>query len=312
MSQSGLLTVMGTTGRGLACLARTCPNPGCQCRDLHIEVVPIDFRVKSVSVKKGTLHFSSAKLDGLEPAIRSDLAFTARLDPDTGELFVADDKRAHSKAESLLAPLRDAIDGQLLDDFAKLWLRLKDESRDFDQPHPEIALDEWQPGDSLVYEEVYPVPRIDGYRVGDTLYDVVDLYCPNPDCDCDEVTVAFVSATAEKDEDAGSVTVNLKTGSVTFKHETDNESLVRSLWRRFVERHRGISILAERQQRMREQGEELMRRHRQSAAKNPERVSPPRNHSPRKIGRNEPCPCGSGKKYKKCCLGKADYSQSSG
>ena len=25
-----------------------------------------------------------------------------------------------------------------------------------------------------------------------------------------------------------------------------------------------------------------------------------------KIGRNDPCPCGSGKKYKKCCLGKAD------
>ena len=24
----------------------------------------------------------------------------------------------------------------------------------------------------------------------------------------------------------------------------------------------------------------------------------------RKIGRNEPCPCGSGKKYKKCCIGK--------
>jgi preprotein translocase subunit SecA len=23
--------------------------------------------------------------------------------------------------------------------------------------------------------------------------------------------------------------------------------------------------------------------------------------SSRKIGRNEPCPCGSGKKYKKCC-----------
>jgi uncharacterized protein YecA (UPF0149 family) len=23
-----------------------------------------------------------------------------------------------------------------------------------------------------------------------------------------------------------------------------------------------------------------------------------------KVGRNESCPCGSGKKYKKCCLGK--------
>ena len=24
-----------------------------------------------------------------------------------------------------------------------------------------------------------------------------------------------------------------------------------------------------------------------------------------KIGRNEPCPCGSGRKYKHCCLGKS-------
>ena len=23
----------------------------------------------------------------------------------------------------------------------------------------------------------------------------------------------------------------------------------------------------------------------------------------KKVGRNDPCPCGSGKKYKKCCLG---------
>lgn len=27
-----------------------------------------------------------------------------------------------------------------------------------------------------------------------------------------------------------------------------------------------------------------------------------KNRSVVKIGRNDPCPCGSGKKYKKCCL----------
>jgi len=27
-----------------------------------------------------------------------------------------------------------------------------------------------------------------------------------------------------------------------------------------------------------------------------------------KVGRNQPCPCGSGKKYKKCCLGKEKVS----
>lgn len=29
-------------------------------------------------------------------------------------------------------------------------------------------------------------------------------------------------------------------------------------------------------------------------------------HTDAKPGRNDPCPCGSGKKYKKCCEGKDD------
>lgn len=33
----------------------------------------------------------------------------------------------------------------------------------------------------------------------------------------------------------------------------------------------------------------------------PQPVAPVRN-TVRRIGRNEPCPCGSGKKVKKCCL----------
>ena len=31
------------------------------------------------------------------------------------------------------------------------------------------------------------------------------------------------------------------------------------------------------------------------------KLSPPVQHTEIKIGRNEPCNCGSGKKYKKCC-----------
>jgi hypothetical protein len=29
-------------------------------------------------------------------------------------------------------------------------------------------------------------------------------------------------------------------------------------------------------------------------------------HMTQKLGRNKPCPCGSGKKFKKCCLGKRE------
>ncbi|MBI5557163.1 MAG: SEC-C domain-containing protein [Deltaproteobacteria bacterium] len=31
-----------------------------------------------------------------------------------------------------------------------------------------------------------------------------------------------------------------------------------------------------------------------------------------KIGRNDPCPCGSGQKYKKCCQGKVDFKPAEG
>jgi len=33
-------------------------------------------------------------------------------------------------------------------------------------------------------------------------------------------------------------------------------------------------------------------------------LTPFQRESP-KVGRNDPCPCGSGKKFKKCCLGTA-------
>jgi hypothetical protein len=41
----------------------------------------------------------------------------------------------------------------------------------------------------------------------------------------------------------------------------------------------------------------------QAALENGGKVVPFKRDSP-KVGRNDPCPCGSGKKYKKCCLNK--------
>ncbi len=40
------------------------------------------------------------------------------------------------------------------------------------------------------------------------------------------------------------------------------------------------------------------------AATRPLFAAQPARDKPRDVGRNDPCPCGSGKKFKKCCLGK--------
>ena len=43
--------------------------------------------------------------------------------------------------------------------------------------------------------------------------------------------------------------------------------------------------------------------HSKDTETSPEAAAPPAPiQSEPKVGRNDPCPCGSGKKYKKCCL----------
>jgi uncharacterized protein len=43
---------------------------------------------------------------------------------------------------------------------------------------------------------------------------------------------------------------------------------------------------------------------RQARDRKPESARPARTRAPSRTGRNDPCPCGSGRKYKKCCLNK--------
>jgi preprotein translocase subunit SecA len=47
-------------------------------------------------------------------------------------------------------------------------------------------------------------------------------------------------------------------------------------------------------------GPETGRRRREQKARSADGGSAPVRRE-KKVGRNEPCPCGSGKKYKKCC-----------
>jgi hypothetical protein len=309
LTKSGVLTFMSPGGHGLACLARTCPTPTCACRSIFLEAVPIDFRVESVAFSRGKLSFYTRRLGGLEPAADSESWIAARLNPDTGELHVETERNQCAEAEEYLAPLRDALDGELLDDFARLWLRLKGLPAISDEPLGDADLGEWKPGETLAFGQVFAELRADGYPVGDRIYEVVDLHCPDPDCDCSEVTLVFVDP-AGRGVDAGAVRVDLSSDDVSFDHDTDDETLVPGLWKRFVHRHRGISLLLDRQKRMKEFGKTLPglledppdNLAPSPITTHPEEATGGQRRDGTRTGRNEPCPCGSGKKYKKCCM----------
>ena len=80
-----------------------------------------------------------------------------------------------------------------------------------------------------------------------------------------------------------------------FRMEQLNEQFVGSTWVETSATH-ADAVSSSDAVRMQETGEDPS----QARSAKPKTV---RNTAP-KVGRNDPCPCGSGKKYKRCCLGK--------
>ena len=81
---------------------------------------------------------------------------------------------------------------------------------------------------------------------------------------------------------------------LVFKMESLNEDFVGSTWVESEARHdeaQSASELAKEQQAGIDAADRA----------NDKKPEPIRNRG-EKVGRNDPCPCGSGKKYKQCCL----------
>jgi hypothetical protein len=140
-------------------------------------------------------------------------------------------------------------------------------------------------------------------------YLVCDLYCPNPDCDCGDFYLAFFRdtppveycflATLSLDGHAKSVECHPGRG-------TRDEALAAlKAWRTGPNFARDLEDFQWRDWKVKEIAERSYWGQGQSNG-GKDRQAPPaeRLSSAGRVGRNEPCPCGSGKKYKKCC-GKA-------
>jgi hypothetical protein len=141
---------------------------------------------------------------------------------------------------------------------------------------------------------------VDRYGLGKRSYEALDHYCIAPGCDCATVRVRFYrqAAPGAVRKAVGSVWMDANTTEVV---RTDNppgeHDTLLALWRAYEERH-DLGDLAERLGRVRRTGLEIHElRERQL------RPQPARRGSA--AGRNDPCPCGSGRKHKKCCLGRA-------
>jgi hypothetical protein len=99
----------------------------------------------------------------------------------------------------------------------------------------------------------------------------------------------------------GGVTLDLSSprlpANPVFADLADGESpAMERIWRAFVDRHRDDRWLLRRANALREFGATWLLPLYEASHRAPSLI-----RGEARVGRNEPCPCGSGKKYKRCC-----------
>jgi hypothetical protein len=291
-AEAGLLQLPGDEPAWI--WAFTCPTPGCDCREATVlwtggdrEMLLARGAPVAEAWRNRTGHAKAAAiLDGVT-AFAIDIDEGGAFDIHDPEAYAALDLEAHPEARDVV----QRIDGEVLDAIGRLWYLGKGwpDPEEKSRGAEKIEIAEWKPGELVGWGEALFGLRQDFFRLGERVFEAADLHCVAPGCDCGDVVVDFVPITPRGAPPPGGVRV-ARSGEPTFEHEKHRERL-EQLWTAFVARHpRFGERLARRSSVMHSLAGKIVAGPRRGV----ERTSP-------KVGRNDPCPCGSGKKHKKCC-----------
>jgi hypothetical protein len=221
---------------------------------------------------------------------------SARLDIDSGQLDFSQGAPLDRRDPELLEQLRKGLDSNYLARLEKRWRLAKGVDQDRWRRRDWSW---WEPGDMVSWLEVYPDDFNLLFEHDGIVYWADDLYCINPGCTCNEVGLVFSSLSSENwIERVGAISVSLPSCRFAgMMGEAGDERFLRLLADALRGRREICRMIRDRRKRMKPVGHEIVRL---SA-----RMSPAERPVALKAGRNDPCTCGSGKKHKKCCLGKS-------
>jgi hypothetical protein len=264
------------------CVADTCRNPACRCLTV-------------------TVTFRASSSDGpVEPAPTPERA--VGLDLDTRTIDGTFSKSASPSdlafAEGLLAAMEPA-DFDLL---RRIHLMIKSRETELAKPAEikvQFDFDEIERSSIMqAYNDVLPFAETMHVVVNGIEYVVLDQYCVKPGCRCTDALLNLLPITEKSGtaDTTGVVIVDYQSKAwkplendrlpcnvATIAHLIEGTNP--DLYGKLPARHKKLRAIY-------------------AHCRKREQASLPDNHPVRAVGRNDPCPCGSGKKFKKCCLGK--------
>jgi len=275
---SGLMEIRRPEQPSLWLWARTCPTRGCCCRDA---LITVSTQGPSAAVEQRTRVLQALAVAGSHVALAKSLDADvpcALLKIDTGEIGALSGEGP--PAHPAFVELAGHLPGDVLDELGRMWFRGKRERVPEGDRKPLASCSAWQPGELVAFEDIFVPIRTDMFTLGEGVFMATDHHCPDPTCECRQMIVEFMH-----DDDIAAMRVQPDGGC---EPESGDPELRRVLWAAYVLRHPNfLERLLARTELMRSFGRDF----REWSQK----------RSTTAVSRNAACPCGSGKKYKKCC-----------
>jgi hypothetical protein len=264
-----------------------------ECRYLHFQAVAIDERFKNMKFK-GRKFIYTVESDinqKTEPLPNQNL--TASIHIDSAKVSVPADTPLEKHDQYFFRWLTREVKGHFFEVMKRRWRAAKKVNRDRWRNEDWSW---WEPGLVVGWDEVFPDDPYFVFDISGTRYWARDLYCINPGCPCKDITLSFTEFDEEeKSKELGAVGIDLKQFRLDGIQAigTSAEKLTQ-IWQKFQKETGVKKTLKARQKEMKIIGKEIAKLSINNRSQGLKSVS--------KVGRNDPCPCGSGKKYKKCCL----------
>jgi hypothetical protein len=287
----------GTFKQGMILDTWVCDNP--ECRYLHFQAVAIDERFKNMKFKRKKFVYTVESQINKKPEPLPNQNLMASIHINSAKVSVQADAPIENKDQDFLRWLAKEIKGDFFEVMKRRWRMAKGVNRDRWQKKDWSW---WEPGLVVGWDEVFPDDPDFLFNISGNRYWARDMYCVNPGCPCKDITLAFAGFDEEeKPKELGTVSINLKQFRIDEIQAigTSAEKLTQ-IWMKFQKEAGVKKILKTRQKEMKIIGKEIAR----LSLKNKSKGLRAGSKIGRKVGRNDPCPCGSGKKYKKCCLNK--------
>ena len=259
-----------------------CPNPHCPCRDIRF-YIDKKFESNQISKSSSLYHFyvDLFKRKYSKINITENTSWQSR-------------KLAKKFIKNLTKEDWEKLDNEFFNFKYRLVDNFNPEQSEFEFHFPRQAIEEER--FMMGYREIFPFARDETIEDEQFRYLIDDQYCLDPKCSCRSVAITFMpfKKNGPPLSPGNHISIHYDYQKNTYEKIFDvpdkfNLEKMVSLLLNSISGYPDV---------LRTRHEKLKKLYKKCNRHIEKQISAPQKE---KIGRNDPCPCGSGKKYKKCC-----------